>query len=273
MTDLIDKVSQEIIAVCAEEMLPRFRSLDPSEVGSKHGGDVVTIVDTICENRLTAALTQLLPGSVTVGEEAVAADPSVLDRLDQDGDVWLIDPLDGTKNFAEHVPDFASMVALLRDGEVVGGWIYLPVSNRMAAAERGSGVLVDGEAPVWPPEKPLSEMIGRFNMPKGSARHRRLMPVQKAIRDRTSVGCAGSAYVDLTSGAIDFVMMNKLHPWDHAPGSLMVEEAGGVARLASGRRYTVAERQGPMIATHGEEQWQTLVDLLSSTDQPSRMDA
>ena len=273
MTGLIDKVSHEIIEVCREEMLPRFRSLDPSEIGSKHGGDVVTIVDTICENRLTAALTHLLPGSVAVGEEAVAADPAVLDRLDKDGHVWLIDPLDGTKNFAEHVPDFASMVALVRDGEVIGGWIYLPAADRLAAVERGSGVLVDGDKPVWPSEKPLGEMIGRFNMPRSGARHRRLLPVQRAIRDRTSVGCAGSAYVDLTRGAIDFVMMNKLHPWDHAPGSLMVEEAGGVARLASGRRYTVAERQGPMIATHGEDQWQTIVDLLSSTEEPNPIEA
>ena len=100
MTDLIAAVSEAIVAICAEEMVPRFRALNQSEIGTKDGGDVVTIVDTICEQRLKATLTDLLPGSVTVGEEEVAANPALLDRLEGQDDVWLIDPLDGTKNFA-----------------------------------------------------------------------------------------------------------------------------------------------------------------------------
>ena len=269
MTDLINKVSEAIVAICNEEMVPRFRSLEPGEVGTKGGGDVVTIVDTICERRLGAALTELLPGSIIVGEEGVAADPAQLDRLAEDRDIWLIDPLDGTKNFAEGVPDFASMVALVRGDEVVAAWVYLPPSERLAVAERGGGFLVNGERPVWHPEKPIQDLVGRFNLPKTGPRHQRLMPVQRAIRDRSPVGCAGSAYVDLAFGTIDLVMMNKLHPWDHAPGSVMVEEAGGVVRLANGRRYRVAERQGPIIATQSERQWKAVVDLMTGAEQPS----
>lgn len=269
MTGLIDQVSDAIITICNEEMVPRFRSLAPDEVGTKDGGDVVTIVDTICERRLGALLTELLPGSIIVGEEGVAADPAELDRLAEDRDIWLIDPLDGTKNFAEGVPDFASMVALVRGGEVVAAWIYLPTTQRLAVAERGGGVLVDGKHPVWETEKSLGDLVARFNLPRSGPRHQQLTSVQQAIRNRTPVGCAGSAYVDLTLGTIDLVMMNKLHPWDHAPGSLMVEEAGGVARLYNGRRYSVAERQGPIIATQGERQWQAVVDLMTGAEQPS----
>ena len=79
-----------------------------------------------------------------VGEEAVAADPAVLRRVGGDGAVWIVDPVDGTNNFAAGKTPFAVMVALLRDGEPAASWILDVVDDRMTVAEAGSGAYIDG---------------------------------------------------------------------------------------------------------------------------------
>ncbi|MEM7443994.1 MAG: inositol monophosphatase [Pseudomonadota bacterium] len=269
MSNLIETVSEAIISICTEEMVPRFRALDPSEIGSKDGGDVVTIVDTICEQRLSAALTGLLPGSVVVGEEGVAANSTVLDRLNGYDDAWLIDPLDGTKNFAEGSADFASMVALVRRQEVVGGWIYLPSTGIISAAERGAGVSIDGARRTFSADKSVSSLTGNYNLPAKGARRERLLPLREATDRQIPIGCAGSSYLNLIRGVVDFVLFHNLHPWDHAPGSLMIEEAGGVARLANGENYTVVHRRGPMIGASSEQLWQSLAGLMQIEEAPS----
>src|SRR5262245_63225070 len=95
--------------------MPRFGKLEPGDVSSKAPGEPVTVADREAESALAAGLTALRPGSVVVGEEAVSADPSLLGRLRQPGEVWVIDPIDGTANFAAGREPFALMVALLRD--------------------------------------------------------------------------------------------------------------------------------------------------------------
>src|SRR3546814_8953683 len=92
--------------------------------------DLVTVVDVAVEKRLTARLTDLLPGSLVVGEEAVHAEPALMDQLASDAPVWILDPIDGTRNFAHGCPVFAIMVALAQGGESIAGWILDPVSGR-----------------------------------------------------------------------------------------------------------------------------------------------
>src|SRR6185437_792815 len=100
-----------------EEVMPRFEKLESGDISEKGPGDLVTVADIAAEHRLTPALRGLLPGSLVVGEEAVAADPAVLALLDGDDYVWVVDPIDGTANFAAGIPLFAVMVALIRRGE------------------------------------------------------------------------------------------------------------------------------------------------------------
>ena len=121
-----------------EVLLPRFRNLDAAEIEEKAPGDYVTVVDRESERQLSAALTALLPGSHVVGEEGVAADPALVERI-ADGRAWIVDPLDGTGNYTDGRTPFAMMVALAEDGIVQGGWILDPVTGRMCHAVRGGG--------------------------------------------------------------------------------------------------------------------------------------
>src|SRR5215470_17897885 len=106
--------------------MPRYAKLAAGEVREKGPGDLVTVADEAVERRLAPELGQMLPGSVVLGEEAAAADPSRIELLDGTDPVWVIDPIDGTANFAEARGDFGVMVALVRHGEVLSSWIYDP---------------------------------------------------------------------------------------------------------------------------------------------------
>src|SRR4051812_33484678 len=106
-----------------EIILPRFRNLEKADIREKGPGDLVTIADTAAELLLTPLLRKMAPRSVVVGEEAASADAAILARLAGEAGVWLIDPVDGTFNFAHGNPNFAVMAAYVERGTVCGGWI------------------------------------------------------------------------------------------------------------------------------------------------------
>ncbi|MBN42699.1 MAG: inositol-1-monophosphatase, partial [Alphaproteobacteria bacterium] len=140
-----DRVTELIKAVADDIILPRFKALGDGEVDQKDGGEVVTIADLESEAWLTRHLPDLVPGSVVVGEEAVFADKSIFKRLSGVDPVWVIDPVDGTWNFANGRSIFAVIVAFVINGEVEAGWIYEPVSERLAFGGREAGVLLDNK--------------------------------------------------------------------------------------------------------------------------------
>jgi len=140
----LDAEIRDLMRFAAERsMLPRFRQLAAHEVEMKGADDPVTIVDREVEAFLTEALTRLAPGVAVVGEEAVHADKAVLDHLA--AQCWIIDPLDGTANFAEGKEPFGIIIALADAGRAVGGWIYDPDKDRFCHARAGEGAFVNGE--------------------------------------------------------------------------------------------------------------------------------
>jgi fructose-1,6-bisphosphatase/inositol monophosphatase family enzyme len=128
------------------EILPRFRRLAQGEVRSKSGPlDLVTDADEAAERVIEAGLLRMFPGAVIVGEEAAAADEAVLDRLAGADLAFVVDPVDGTANFASGTPLFGCMAAAVVRGEVVGAWIHDPLGDDTAIALRGEGAwIADG---------------------------------------------------------------------------------------------------------------------------------
>src|SRR5947207_2016514 len=122
----------------AAEVLPRFRNLTKQDIREKRPGDIVTVADVASEQRLASGLAKILPGVPVVGEEAVEADPGLLDLIGRRGEsCWIVDPLDGTANFAAGKDQFAVIVCLVQDGATVGAWILDVPKGRMAVALMG----------------------------------------------------------------------------------------------------------------------------------------
>jgi fructose-1,6-bisphosphatase/inositol monophosphatase family enzyme len=157
------------------------------------------------------------------------------------------------------------MVALLRGGAPVAGWIYQPLEETLAVAELGSGVYVDGVRATLNGDALAASGL------RGAAMTRYLpRELRAAVREGSSLieellpsqHCAGREYVDIVTGRQHFVMFWRTLPWDHAPGALMVEEMGGVVRRIDGAPYDLADDRYGLLACATEAVWEQVRETL-----------
>ena len=262
----IDTVTSILREVAAAEILPRFQKLRDHEVRAKASGELVTVADFAAEEQLSRRLRDLLPGSQTVGEEATAEDPGLLDKLASEDDwIWVIDPIDGTGNFARGKPVFAVMAGLVRKGETAAAWIYDPVGERTATAERGAGALLDGRRLALSEPPPLEELRGTLHAGTFAPPEmvRRIQARRGRVGAIKSLRCAGWEYLRLATGETHFSLFTKLMPWDHVPGTLIYGEAGGLARTLDGAPYGARSHQAPgLLLAASDAAWRWLHDEL-----------
>jgi fructose-1,6-bisphosphatase/inositol monophosphatase family enzyme len=266
MTVDIEAVSAILREVAAEEVMPRFRALAEHEVMTKKSGEVVTVADVAAEREITRRLRDLLPGSQVVGEEATAEDPGLLDKFTQEDDwIWVIDPIDGTANFAGGKPLFALMVALVRKGEAEAAWILDPIGPRCATAERGAGAWLDTTRLTLGSPPPPADLRGTLHASSfASADMARQIQARRAqVGAVKSLRCAGWEYLRLATGEIQFSLFTKLMPWDHGPGTLIFREAGGLARTLDGASYGARDHRAPgLLMAPDQASWDWLHERL-----------
>jgi fructose-1,6-bisphosphatase/inositol monophosphatase family enzyme len=248
--------------VAARIVMPRFRMLDASEIIEKAPDDLVTIADRESEVALAAGLTVLLPGSRVIGEEACSADPSLLDAIGT-GVVWIVDPIDGTHNFASGESPFGIMIALAKDGATQASWMLDPVTDRLCHAHKGHGASIDG-VPVIARGSGAAIPIAGLSftyLPADVAEGMRARSAGK-LECAAIPRCAAEQYPRIVLGVNDVAMFWRTFPWDHAPGALFVTEAGGrVARL-DGTPYAPTQTGTGMLAAATPELWDRAIGIL-----------
>ena len=274
----VDAVGALLVEVSERVIVPRFRALAAADVSEKGPGDLVTVADTEAEDLITAALLARYPRVPVIGEEAVAADPRLAENLDELATYWLLDPLDGTANFVEGDPDFGTMLALVHDGEPVASWLWLPVRGVLVTAEKGSGAWSGGrrlgaestsEPEGWTTSASRAWVSVRFLPPEvGRA-------VEANARGFASVsagpGSAVAAYPGLVAGEVDAALQWRTNPWDHAPGALVLPEAGGAARRTDGTPYRPGDPGAGLVLAARAEHWRDARDaLLGAEDRDLR---
>ena len=251
LIEAVRRVGQEIVR-------PRFRRLDADEVRTKGSpddkaspDDLVTIVDTESEAALGRACADILPGATIIGEEAVAADPRILDGAGDAETCVLIDPLDGTANFASGLAVHGMILAVLERGETVFGLLHDPVLDDWVWAVRGGGAWFgcEGTEPRRLHASPRAGAPGfmTLELVPGEARERVARAVMH-LGSLRSLRCSCQEYRTLATGHARYCVGMGGWPWDHAAGVLAIEEAGGCAGLLDGRAYDPARRSGPLAA-------------------------
>ncbi len=255
--------------VARTEILSRFKKLAPEDVRTKAGPlDPVTVADVAAEKALKAGLNQLFPSDDVIGEEAVSSGAARIERLSEPGRVWILDPIDGTANFASELPLFGVMASLVEEDEVLAGFIFDPFGDDCAVALKGQGswlVAADGThrrmqvaAPV-----PVNEMVGSMSwrfMPEPMRSH--VLHRLDRLAAVTDYRCAAHQYRMLSSGYCHVQMFRKLLPWDHAAGVLLHREAGGYARHFDGSVYRPSVTGGGLLLAPDEASWTALADAL-----------
>jgi fructose-1,6-bisphosphatase/inositol monophosphatase family enzyme len=240
----IDAVTALVQSISRAVILPRFRNLRSDQIERKVSTtsheDLVTVADREAERCLVDALLAMTPGAAVIGEEGTYADPQLLDRLANDGAIWVIDPIDGTRNFCAGDDRFGVMVSWVVDGITRAAWVHLPARELTFVAERGGGTFCNGARltiPAATPAVPRGRVhTGYMPAPLGAA-------VTEAMAGQYTpqpdAWCAAIEYTDVVTAERDFAVYYRLLPWDHAAPALIVTEAGGCVEHLDGSAYTL----------------------------------
>ncbi len=252
------------------EVLPRFLGVTADGIRAKTApDDIVTDADLGAERRLSAALSAHFPEALIVGEEAVSADPALLDRLVDAELAAIIDPVDGTWNFAHGVPLFGMIVAIVSGGKTVAGLIHYPLTGDFLVARPGDGawhIARDGartRLSVAVPA-PVGEMSGFVPLHMFSTEEQEAFAPRLLRFGRTTTWrCSAFEYRMVATGAMSFSLNADMKPWDHAAGELIHREAGGHSGLLSGETYRPAMTQGRLLLAPDATSWEAIRASLS----------
>lgn len=259
---LATSVADLIRSVAAGIILPRYRNLSSEEVEEKAKDDLVTIADKESELALAEGLATILPEARIVGEEACAATPALLDTVGE-GLCWIVDPIDGTGNFAAGRPPFGVMIALVDGGEILAGWIYDPLAQRLCHAARHRGATLNDQ-PLRARESgealPIAGISTLF-LP-GDERETLTRRAEGRLRMVDIPRCAAEQYPRIALGVNDFALFHRTLPWDHAAGALLLNEAGGRVARYDGSPYRVGTAETGMIAAASPAMWDKAADIL-----------
>ncbi|MFP4045201.1 MAG: inositol monophosphatase family protein [Rhodosalinus sp.] len=249
------------------EILPRFRALSEAEVTAKSGpDDLVTQADTAAEAMIARGLGALFPEALIVGEEAAEADRSLPDRIAEAELSFIVDPVDGTWNFARGLPLFGVILAACRFGEPVWAMIHDPVCDDwISAAENRPTRLERPGRPHRPlrmgPAREIAEMSGFVPLSLvPEDRRPAVAALFPEFRRATSLRCSAHEYRLLAQGHADFCLGVDPKPWDHAAGVLLCRQAGGYAAFLDGAPYTAARREGYLLTAASPDCWARLAE-------------
>ncbi len=256
------KISSLIKKVADNEITPRFRNLREDEVLFKEPGEFVTAADLAAEFGLSDGLRALYPNAIITGEEDISKNPMRLVELLSADCGFLIDPIDGTNNFIKGDEKFAVMAVALQRGEAVASWIFLPSYNKLAVAEKGGGSYINDKRIEVPsaPQK-MKNLIGAAHINRMPEPLRlNIRKNLQQIKENRPAYCAGYDYVAITEGQKHFSAYYRTLIWDHLPGTLILNEAGGCARGLDGQAYTPRHSSSGLLCTPDRMSW----DLIKS---------
>lgn len=235
------KVMIAAVRKAARGLARDFGEVGELQVSKKGPGDYVSAADHKAEQVLFEELSKVRPGYGFIGEER-----GLIEGSDKTH-TWIVDPLDGTTNFLHAIPHFAVTAALERDGVIVAGVTFNPVSNELFWAEKGKGAYLNDKRLRVAARRNIDEAVLATGIPfLGKPGHGVFLKELHQISQRVSgVRRFGSAALDLAyvaAGRFDGYWERGLKNWDMAAGTLLVTEAGGKVTNADG---------GDMVLTDG----------------------
>ena len=257
-----EQVLAAVRAAAKDCVLPRFRHLAAGQVDQKSDfADLVTVADTEAEAAISARLAQVWPEALVLGEESVAADPDLRDQMGGAGWQVIIDPIDGTWNFAKGLSVFGMIAAVVQDGRLDYGLLYDPLLDDLveASGDRAWFTRADGTRAPAQVSNVTDPAVMTGYLPVGlfaGAQKRAAVLAGLDYGRVISLRCSCHEYRMLALGHAEFVLTGPTpHPWDHAAAVLIVQAAGGVARFLDGADYTLARRQGVLLLANCEATW------------------
>ena len=229
--------------------------LERLQVARKGPRDYVTEVDRTAESAIIEVLRTAYPDHTFMAEESGVSGHTAEGELA--ANEWVIDPLDGTSNFANGRTPFAVMVALLDHGTAQAAWILDPISKRLCRARRNQGAWMNEErikARTSGQSLPVAALATGF-LPK-DMRQQIETRSKETLTHAAIPRCAGEQYPRLVTGENDLALFWRTLPWDHAPGALFLMEAGGHIARFDGSAYFPAQTGQSLLAAASPALWE-----------------
>ncbi|HEY8766806.1 MAG TPA: inositol monophosphatase [Dehalococcoidia bacterium] len=238
------EVAREAAQRASVIIFERFRALEsgmPIEKTVKGRGNYVTDTDLAAEEAALQLLRAEYPEFGVLSEETA----DTVGNWER-GWLWVVDPLDGTSNFARGIPTFAFNIALCHDGQPVLGLTHQPVTGAEFFAAKGDGLFVNGERATVSPVTELSECLMGIGLGYEYGRAKMMLELLTelwpGVMTIQNIGTAALGLAYAASGRFDVYVHSFLYPWDMAAGIVQVREGGGL----------VLDRQGGPITIYSE---------------------
>lgn len=218
------------------------------KVGHKEGvNNLVTEVDKLSEDRIIEVIRASYPSHTIISEE-------VGELIQPSEYQWIIDPIDGTVNFAHGIPLCCVSIGLMHQGKLILGAVYNPMMNELFVAEKGKGATLNGERIQVSSKSDFSKacLVTGFPYKWPEAEEHPIKVFERFVLEGLPIRRLGSAALDLcwvACGRFDGFWEYNLNEWDVAAGYLIVQEAGGRITDFDGLEYNVFEKQ--TLATNG----------------------
>jgi len=237
MNDCQKYLDSAVMAALMAGSYQRHRFASLLEIDLKGDKNLVTEVDREAERLIVEHLLACFPGHTIIAEEGEYPVGDTRFR-------WIIDPLDGTTNYAHGFPWFCVSIALEAEGELAAGVIYNPLSDELFTATRGGGAFMNGRRLQVSTRSPIRNTLLGTGFPYDCAtdpanNFTSFIAFQKAARGIRRAGAAALDLAYVAAGRLDGFWELKLKPWDVAAGVLLVREAGGTVTTFDGSAYDV----------------------------------
>ena len=220
----LDQFIQDVARESGAILKDRFHHVSKWRTKTSRG-DVVTEVDEASENLILSRIREHFPDDSILSEESGKAVSGSTDRL------WIIDPLDGTRNYLMQVPFFCVSIGVAREGKPYAGGIYDPIHDELFFAERKRGAYLNGEPISVSKESSLEDSVVSVSWVRQKVQRRRFVEYIQHISKDTSYfrrfGSAALVMAYVACGRLHAYLQGGLNPWDVAAGVTLIEEAGG----------------------------------------------
>ena len=232
-------------------ILPKYQKLKDSDIKLKNKTDLVTVVDIEIEEKLKIFLTNLIPGSLFVGEESYSDNPDILNLYKENQFCWTVDPIDGTKNFIKGKEKFAIMIGLTFKDKIIQSWIYIPLSEDFFHSTINDGAYKNFTKISISSRTNVVDYLGSVSSKYWDQNYStKIKKIKDNFIHSHSYGCIGCEYVDVAIGLRDYIILSKLLPWDHIPGVLLVKESGGLILHFDKSEYNHSIPKNNLIVTN-----------------------